>query len=444
MINKWLKCFFLVFVSCSCLFGLEPAKSFPTIDAVEFKLDNGMVVCLKPTKNEVNDVQIKFGALGGYSVIAEQERPSAQIAAEAAWQSGTRTMTTDQFSVYLYEHSLEFEPKILPFSRIVDGVALSETVEFFFKCIQMLFTEQQFSEEGWNAAQKEMKIVTTREANDYDHVFEAKFLQFNTDSLPALKPMTVDDLAKANFTTAKEFFQRCFKNPSEFVCIVVGDIDTNEVMRLAKKYLGVIPQQSPSRLNMPISAPFPKGISKTKIQLGKQPSCLTKLTFPLLIKVEESNIQIISFISQVIEARLKRTLTEKMKHAYGIDVSYDFPVYPYLNNPWISIRYRCETGDSPQIKETLLQELARLFKDGVSSKEIESVKILELGSQEFWQNDNLYWVSMLLNYYLWGWNPEGIDYRNNPIKSLSKSQVDQFLKLAISLEHFSEFTAFPE
>lgn len=439
-------CLFLLYTShLNADLDLSSVKRFQTINAIELKLDNGMTICLKPTKNDSQDVQIKFGALGGYGAIKDSDMISARMAATAALESGYGNMTSDQFSVYLYKNSIEFEPEVLPFSRLIEGEAMPETIEFFFNCVRMLFTEKRFSKEGFEAALKEMNITLNREAHDFDHIFESKFLQFNTQSLQALSPITASDLKKADFDVAKEFFHRCFMNPAEFVCIVVGNFDERQVLLSAKKYLGVIPSsKASSNLYMPISAPFPPGISKESIILGKQVSSLSKLTFPLQVKIEESNIQKISFISQIIEARLKKMITEKYKHSYGIDVSYEFPVYPYLNNPWISIRFRCDKADCQKIKDNLLQELARLLKNGVSSKEIDSVKTLELGSQEFWQNDDQYWVSMLLNYYMWGWNPEGIDYRNSAIKNLSEEQINQFLKASISLENFSEFIALPE
>lgn len=420
-------------------------QKLASINATQLKLHNGMIVCLKSTDFETDEVYFKLGALGGFGILDGKERPSAEFAAQAAWESGMGGMTSDQLSVFLYEHELEFEPRLNPFSRFVEGEGTKDSVRYFLQCVQMLFMQHAFTQAGWETALGEAKSILSKQANDYDHVFEAEFLKLNTQSLPALRPINIDDLKKADYEIAKRFFQRSFSDPSDFICVIVGNFDVQEVSKLVDRYLGTIPKAfKASDLNKSISAPFPPGITKATIRLGNQPSSLTKLTFPLQVEVKEKNIYEIAFICQIIEARLKRVITEKMELSYGMDVSYEFPVYPYLNNPWISIRFRCDQKDIDGIKGIILSELTNMQTEGVLASEIKAVKKLELGSQEFWLKDNFYWVSMLLNYYLWGWNPERVDYKNTSLLEISPQSVDLLLKQSISLSNYSIFTALSE
>lgn len=434
----------LLIVFSSAAFCIDDVKQSASINATELRLDNGLMVCLKPTDYESDEVLFKVAAPGGFASLDPKDRPSGQVAAQASWESGLGRFSSDQLSVFLYEHSLEFVPKIHAFSRTVEGEGGKQSVEAFLQCIKMLFTEQRFTEEGWDAAINITRTMISKQSSDYEHAYEAAFLQFNTQHSPLLQPLETAGLESADFETGRKIFQRSFSDPSEFTLVIVGSFNVQEVAGLVKKYLGSIPQPAlGSGLKRSFSVPFPPGVTEKVIRLGRQPSSLTRMTFPLQVEIGEHNIHELAFISQIIEARLRKAIIEKMALSYGVDVSYEFPLYPLLNNPWISIRFRCDEKLIASVKEIILKELAQLQSQGVTPGEVETIKKLEIGSQEFWLRDNFYWLSMLTNYYLWGWDPRLIDYKNTSVRGLSPQQVDKLLKGFFTLANYSLFTAVP-
>lgn len=421
------------------------SRYLKSIDVTQLQLSNGMVCCLKSTDFETDEVFFKLAALGGYASLKPEELASGQLAEEIAWESGMGGMTSDQVSLFLYENSLEFVPEIFPFSRTIQGEGQEQSIEAFLQCIKMLFTSQQFTQEGLKAAKIVSKETISKLKNDSDRSYEAAFLRVNTQNFPGLKPMAVEDLDKVDFDKAKDFFRRCFSDPADFVCVITGNFDVAKVSQLIEQYLAFIPKPMVgSGLKKSFSVPFPPGITETTIQLINQTSCLTHVTFPLQVKVNDLNIHEIAFMCQIIEARLRQVITEKMNLSYGVDVSYEFPVYPLLDNPWISIRYRCEQNIIGSLKDIVITELKRLQSQGVTAVEVEIIKKLEENSQEFWLKDDFYWVSMLTNYYLWEWNPEKIDYKNSSIQNLSVDAINKILKQAISLSNYSVVTAVSE
>lgn len=417
----------------------EPLKA---IGAVQLKLSNGMTVCLKSTDTDTGEFYFKLAALGGYGSLGPKNIYSGRLADRIAWESGMGGMTSDQVSVFLHENSLEFVVEITAFSRTIVGNGLVENLDSFLKCVKMVFTEQQFTEEGFNAAKILAKDTISKMSRDNEHAYEEAFLRVNTQNFSALRPFTVEDLAKVKFDKAKKFFQQSFSDPSEFYCVITGNFDVETAAKLVEKHLAAIVKSDAGfNLNKSFNVPFPPGITKTVIKLPNQTSCLTHITFPLQIAINDSNISEISFMCQIIEARLRRVITEKMDLSYGVDVSYEFPVYPFLNNPWISIRYRCEDDLVSKLHDIVIAELKRLQTNGATLEEVLTIKKLEKGSQEFWLKDDFYLVSMLENYYLWGWNPEKIDYQNTPIYSITVESVNELLRKAISLANYSVVSA---
>lgn len=449
MLFKNILCFFLcvIIVAMGC-HAEEPSpliieqKDLKKINAVQLKLSNGMTFCLKPTDSESNEVFFKLSALGGYASANYKKFFSGKLADRIALESGIGNMSSDQFSVFLYKNALEFILEITPFSRTIEGEGLESSVEAFLQSVNMVFTEQHLTEEGFNEAIILTKNIIEKLRNDSDSAYEEAFLRVNTQNYRFLRPLTVEDLSKVNLEQAKSSFHRGFSDPSDFFCVITGNFDVEKVIMLIKKYIAPIPKpEIGSRLEKPFSVPFPPGITETVIKIPTLPNCLTHVTFPLQVVVNEQNINEIAFMCQIIEGRLRNQITNKMDLSYGVDVSYEFPIYPFLNNPWISIRYRCEDQKICQLKEIVLAELRRLQMNGASADELATIKKLEKGSQEFWLKDDFYWVSMLSNYYLWGWDPEKIDQENTAIYSLGLQSLNALLKRAISLNNYSVITA---
>ena len=434
---------FAVFGHCRAEDAIVSKKSIDSINAVELHLSNGMTVCIKQTNDEADAVYFKLAAMGGFASLDGKDRPSGEIAMQAAWESGMGGMTSDQVSVFLYEHSLEFEPSVKLFSRVIAAEGTSEGIESILQCVKMMFTQQQFTQAGWTEALKEAKTTLNKYAHDSEYVYETAYLKLNTQDLPLLRSISPEDLKYTDFETSKGFYRRCFSDPKEFVCVFVGNFNVDKVTALVEQYLGSIPKATQgSGLNRPMIAPFPSGITQSAIHLGdKKAGSVTRLTFPLKIGINEKSLLEIAFACQIIEARLRKVITEKMNLSYGVDVSYEFPLYPLLSNPWISIRYRCDAETTQPLKEIVVHELAHLQSQGVSIAEIQAIKKLESGSQDFWMRDNFYWMSMLTNYYFWGWNPELVDYKNTSMQQLTPEKIDRVLKELFSLSNYSMFTA---
>ncbi len=424
--------------------SLLETRHYPDVNLTQLRLENGMTVWLKPTDYETDEISIKLAALGGYAALPEKDRASGELAASIAWESGMGPYSSDQISVLLYEHSLDFVPKIQAYSRSVEGNSRKDSLAAFFQCINMIFMQQNFNQVGLQAALRNATNSISKIACDYDHVYEAMLLQLNTQGVRALQPLSLADLSQVDFAVARDFFQQCFADPADFVIVLVGSFDIEETKALLNRYLGVIPRKNTTLNFAPnFTASFPPGITQKEIRLTNRADSLTRITFPWQKPMSDRKIYKMAFICQIIEARLRRVITEQMKLSYGVDVSYEFPYFPYPNNPWISIRFRCDMERVKDLKRLILAELKNLQDNGVDKEEIEEIQRLEAGSNDFWLRDNFYWMSMLTNYYLWKWDPEWI-YRGEKLsQELTPDYVNSLIRTGFTLTNYSVLTATP-
>lgn len=422
--------------------GVGEVRYFNKIGLLEMVLDNGMRVWLKPTTFDSDEVVVSVAALGGYASIENSDPLDGELAVQYAVQSGFDAMDNEKFSAFLQDHALEFEPKIDKFSRAIYAQAEAKELPALMECVEKVFTSPRFTEKGWSEALILTKESASKLIADGEYLLEQAFLRANTQNSSLFRPISLESIRRANAEKSKELFRRCFNDPADFVCVIVGTYDIMQVAQQAKHHLGKIPKGKPADIFKNVfSASFPKGVTQEVVKTRTHQGMLTHLSFPLQVNIDEKSIHKVAFACQIIEANLRRVITNKMKISYGVDVSYEFPLFPFRQDPWISIRFGTDEKTIRTMLSLVLDEIRRLQREGAMEGEIELMKKLEAGSQDYWLHDNLYWGTMLTNYYYWGWNPEGIDYKNTGLMDYTKTTLNPFLAEFISLENYGVFSA---
>lgn len=423
--------------------GVGGVRYFDKIGLLEMVLDNGMRVWLKPTTFDSDEVVVSVAALGGYASFEGSDPLDGELAVQYAVQSGFNSLDNEKFSSFLHDHALEFEPKIDKFSRAIYALAEAKELPALMECVEKVFTSPRFTEKGWGEALILTKESASKLIADDEYLLEQAFLRANTQNSSLFRPISLESIRRAYPEKSKELFRKCFNNPADFVCVIVGTYDIVQVAQQAKQHLGKIPKGKPAdEFKKGLSASFPNGITQEVVKTRThQQGMLTHLSFPLQVTIDEKSIHQVAFACQIIEANLRRVITNKMKISYGVDVSYEFPLFPFRQDPWISIRFGTDEKTIQTMLSLVLDEIRRLQREGAMEGEIEMMKKLEAGSQDYWLHDNLYWGTMLTNYYYWGWNPEGIDYKNTGLMDYTKTTLNPFLAEFISLENYGVFSA---
>lgn len=416
-------------------------KEISELGIVEIKLDNGLKVILKPTDFE-EEIFFKFTALGGYACLSHEKQISGVLGTQIVIESGIGEMTGDQLSMFLYEHSIEFNPQILPFSRVIEGTVIEDEFEYFFKIANQYFTQPKFNYEDFLTVVNQAKASLNKRPLDFDTTFDEVFFRTNTQNHCAYCSKKLSEYDQVNFEVARKFYEDAFGNPNDFTLVIVGHFDVEATKKLIAKYLNFA--KSPANAFEKVyfkKAVFPSGITAVKIPFYSKTDSLTRMTFPIKTVLDEDKLRYVALGCQVMEIRLRNLMKAKMDTTYGLDVAYEFPFFPYLDHPWITIQFRCEPHRVALIKEMILGEIKILQTQPLAEKEFEEAKRQQKHSDEFWLRDNYFWVGVLSNYYTWQWDPKNIVKNLDDSQTLSREDIQVVLKTIFSLENHSIISA---
>jgi len=453
--KKYLAAFtFTLLVSCQPISADTPEvplkeidaslKTYPNIATTEFTLSNGMKISLKPTTFEEDEIMIRLDAKGGFSLYNPSQRAAVELSGQVLLESGFTDLTPDKLSVLLYETSSEFAIEIKALSRSIEAISPSDELETVLKLINFTFTKQEFKEDKFKNVMNLAKNSVKKRTLDFDTAFEDAYITTNTENLAALRPLSEADIERADFATSQKFLEYAFANPDDFVCVIVGDFKEETIKPLIEKYLASIPSKKlKTEITNPVVPTFPKGITTKNVLSHKPGESLVRLTFPMQVEVNEKNVFAVELACQLIEERLRDKIKAQFSTTQGVDVAYEFPLYPSLEFSWISIQFRQDPKSVDAMIQLILKELKFLQNLGPTLFDLENAKLQQRQSDEYWLKQNDFWLASLSNYYLVGWDPKNIILSASKEKKVSVDKIREVIKNNISLKNYSIIKSIP-
>lgn len=404
-----------------------------------FKLKNGMEVVLKYNDFDEEEVLIQLVAKGGYAEVPPEETASARVSADLAWEAGFGPYNGDQFSNKLYNYSLEMTIQIHPYFRKIDGAAETDSLENWLHMAKMIFTEPNLSLIAYQNAVKVLQKPENHFTGELETDEEALKL-LNTNNFAPFKPLRKLGLSQIDVQKARDFFLQSFSNPGDFICIIVGNFDKDKTRIQVEETLGSIPEK-PSRLSriQPIFPSFPQNNPSKLLFTKNRGDSVTYLTFPVLVKIGENNIEELELTNNLIQVVLRQFFNEQTSKSQGLDVSYEFPFYPFLDNPWITIKFHSPYEDADTLAKQILDKLMEVKRKGVSSEVIQTALKQIDRSEEYWQRENSYWQAELANLTLWKWNYDLLK-PENPLSKTTPDEALKFINLYLNTSSYTKLT----
>ncbi|VFQ63017.1 unnamed protein product [Cuscuta campestris] len=213
------------------------------IGAFELVLSNGMRVCYKCT--DFLDDQVLFSGFsyGGLSELPESEYFSCKMSSTIAGEVGAFGYRPSILTEMLAGKRAQVSTELGTYTRTVYGDCSPSDLKTALQLVYQLFTTKV------ELGQEDVKIVMqmkeenirAQERDPYT-AFADRVRELNYGNHYFFRPITIEDLQKVNLYKACEYYSNCFKDPSTFTMVIVGNIDPATACPLILQYLGGIPR----------------------------------------------------------------------------------------------------------------------------------------------------------------------------------------------------------
>lgn len=386
---------------------------YSNIGASELILSNGMRVCYKCT--DLLDDQVLFTGFsyGGLSEIPESDYFSCSLGSTIAGEIGIFGYRPSVLTDMLAGKRVEVGTKIGAYMRTFSGDCSPSDLETALQLVYQLFTTNVIpgEEDVKIVMQMAEEAVRAQERDPYT-AFADRVKELNYGSSYFFRPIRIKDLRKVDPLKACEYFNNCFKDPSTFTVVIVGNLDPTVALPLILQYLGGITKPPEPILHfnrddlkgLPFT--FPTSMIREVVRSPMvEAQCSVQLSFPVVLKngtmVEE--IHRIGFLSKLLETKIMQVLRFKHGQIYSAGVS----VFLGGNRPSrtgdirgdISINFSCDPEISSKLLDLALDEILRLQEEGPLVEDVATVLELEQRAHENGLQENIYWLERILRSY---------------------------------------------
>ena len=397
----------------------------------ETQLQNGLRVIVKEDHRAptvVNMIWYRAGSVDekdGYSGVAH--------ALEHLMFKGTKKYKTGEFNRLVAAaggNDNAFTSRdYTAYYQIVPKRALAKMMELEADRMKNLaFTKEEFASEI-KVVMEERRMRT--EDNPHALVYEA----MNATAFkahPYRRPVIgwMDDLENMTWQDAMTWYKDWY-TPSNAYIVIVGDVNKDEVFRLAEKYYGGI-KPHPLPVRKPQEEPEQKGIKRVTI---KAPSTLPYIAMAWKVpKLKDVDKDVDPYALEVLAAvldghdasRFSRTLVRESRVAQSAGAGYDGTVRGesmfYLDG---------QPGEGRSVTDleaALRAELKKVQEQGVGEDELKRVKVQIVASQVYKRDSMMAQAMEIGGIEATGFHWRDIDRMLEKLKAVTAEQVQTVAK----------------
>ncbi|XAR67091.1 C-terminal processing peptidase [Bertholletia excelsa] len=386
---------------------------YANIGATELIMSNGMRVCYKCTDFFNDQVLFTGFSYGGLSELPESEYFSCSMGSTIAGEIGVFGYRPSILMDMLAGKRAEVGTKLGAYIRTFSGDCSPSDLETALQLVYQLFTTkvEPGKEDVKIVMQMAEEAVRAQERDPYT-AFANRVRELNYGNSYFFRPIRIKDLRKVDPFKACEYFDNCFKDPSTFTVVIVGNLDPSVACPLILQYLGGIPK--PQKPVFQFNRDDLKGLpftfpTTTSREIVRSPmveaQCSVQLCFPVELKNENmmDDIHFVGSLSKLLETKILQVLRFKHGQIYSVGVS----VFLGGNKPSrtdnvrgdISVIFSCDPDISMTLVDLALDEILRLQNEGPADEDVSTMLEIEQRAHENGLQENYYWLDRILRSY---------------------------------------------
>ena len=384
-------------LSFSLLAGLCFSSVAISAEVQEFKLDNGLKIVVQEDHRSpvvVSQVWYRAGSLDevngktGVAHVLEHMMfkgtkavPAGQFSRLVAAAGGKENAFTAQDQTTYYQ---QLEKSQLPLSMKLEAdrmANLNLTDEEFAKEIKVVMEERR-----WRTEDKPQSKVNEQFNSTIYHVH------------PYGRPVVgwMNDLENMTAADAREWYNTWYA-PNNATLVVVGDVNAQDVLKLAKQYFGPLkPHALPAR--KPQVEPEQKGERRVVVKAqARLPYVLMGFHVPALQDADKDvDPYALEILAGVLNgndsARLNQNLVRQSQIAVDVDAGYDM-VQRGRQSIFVLDGTPSEGKTVAELETAILNEIEKIKTGGVTEEELQRVKAQVIAA-DVYQRDSMFYQAM--------------------------------------------------
>ncbi len=223
---------------------------------------------------------------------------------------------------------------------------------------------------------------------------------------------------------------------------MVGNFKVSEVTPLLEKYIGGLPSTRRKETWKDVTPGFPKGLVKVDVPKNSEPQSMVAMVWRGDFKWKEKYRQEFTMLMNILSIKCRESMREDKGGVYGVSINGSAARFPKPKYT-ITSSWGCNPDSINMLSATLLDEMAKIKRDGPSEVDLNKVKETLIRERETRIKENNFWISALQNVYLNGDRLLTLDEFKNFVNSFTASDIKTIAKKYLDTTSYVEVTLTP-
>ncbi|MCI5145509.1 MAG: insulinase family protein [Candidatus Electrothrix sp. AR3] len=410
------------------------------IDVDRYLFTNGLVLNLKKTNFEPNEIQIAVSL--GHGQLSEPKPGLGLLAQMVLPESGLGGMTKEQLKVVLAPYTSRVHFRVNEDSFQFKGTGLTNETELLFQLLYSKLYDPAFRSDAFRRVRKKLEQMYAQLQGSVEGMMELQGEQFLAGGNQRYGSVQQEKLAKLTLKELQDWLAPILQHEGLEIS-VVGDFDQKEILRLVGTYFG---DQRKARAQHPKGEQiiFPAGKNLTlKVDTASNKAQVT-VAWPTDDFWDIARTRRLSVLASVLDDRLRKQIREDLGAAYS----------PYVYNhssvvdPGYGVLRSVMVVDPPQavaLGNKLKQVGAQLASGKVTAEELERAIEPALTSIRDMVRTNRYWLESVLLHS--GRHPQRLEWPQTiqpDFAAITAIELTNLAKQYLSAEKAAEVILLPQ
>jgi zinc protease len=419
-------------------------REIPELGVTVVKFSNGVEAWLKSTDFKNDQVMFSLVASGGTSLATPDKFVEAQLATgqiELSGAGGHRAIDLPKLTAGKLAAA---SPFIGTSSHGLQGSSTPANVETALQLLYIKFTAPGDDAEAFTLIKRQLQSAVVNRASSPAAVFNDKVAEVNTMKHYTSQPLTVDRIAALDRAAMVSFYKARFANAADFTFFMVGTFKVDDALPLVGRYVGSLPSTGTATSRFrDLGITFPSTSERVRVEKGREPKSDTVISFFADPPIEENEQTRVEAATEVLEIALRDILREELGETYSVSVALA-QAPPQRGSGHIAIRFSGAPDNAEKMSARVMQEVARLQKEGPSEDLTNRAKETAKRQHETAVRQNGFWLGRLQSAKLLGRDPMLILSRLQRIDAVNPAILHETFKKYFPAERSTIVTLMPE
>jgi zinc protease len=419
-------------------------REIPELGVTVVRFANGVEAWLKPTDFKNDQVLFTLVASGGRSLAAADKYPEASLATgqiELSGAGGHRAVDLPKLTAGKIASATPF---IRLSSHEIPGSSNPANIETALQLLYMKFTAPGDDAEAFALIKRQLEASLVNRLSSPGAVFGDKLGEVNTMGHYTSQPLTVERVGTLDRAAMVSFYRERFANAADFTFFMVGAFKVDEALPLLARYVGSLPStgKATSRYK-DVGIKFPPAVERVRVEKGKEPKSETLVSFFADPPIEENEQTRVEAATEVLEIALRDILREELGETYSVSVGLS-QLAPQRGGGHIEISFGASPANVDRMVARVLEEIARLQKEGPSEDLTTRAKETARRAHETAVKQNAFWLGRLQSAKLLDRDPMLILSRLQRIDAVNPTVLHETFKKYFPMDRYTVVTLMPE